>query len=626
MRDVLTHRGPDGSGEHEISCDAGDRSLHGWLGHRRLRVIDLTEAAHQPMVSDDGRLALTYNGEIYNFRELRRELEGRGHRFRSSGDTEVILRGYEQWGDDVIRRIDGMFALGIWDGRAGRLLLARDRTGKKPLYYTVQDGRLAFGSEIKSLLALPWVDSGPDMDRLAEFLVFGYVPHPRTFCRGIAQVPPAHTLVYDARGPHAPRRYWSWGEGGPSSPGAPPSAREVPGRVRELLTEAVRRRMVSDVPLGALLSGGIDSSVVVGLMAEISDEPVHTFSIGFPEDASFDERGYAAMAAERFGTHHTEFAVEVDAVGLLDHLVWHHDGPFADSSAVPTYLVCKLAREHVTVVLNGDGGDEIFAGYDRFKGAMLSRLIPPAAAPPLRALSRLIPRTHGYYSPRKRAERFLELAERPIQDRYQSWISVFAPDRLPEVLGPEARSRADLAAATLAMNVSYAEAAGAPLLDRILYANFANYLPDDLAVKMDRMSMASSLETRSPFLDTSMIDFMARVPAGTKVGLRHVKPVLRRAFWPLLPPEIWNRRKHGFGVPIAHWFRDGLRPLFEDEVLASGARTADLLDRHELRTLWDEHQAKERDHSFRFWTVLTLERWLRGAARELAPPALAVSA
>ena len=605
MRDTLTHRGPDGSGE--LTLDAA--GMHGWLGHRRLRVIDVTEAAHQPMLGADGAVALSYNGEVYNFRELRRELEQRGHRFTSSGDTEVVLRAYEEWGERFVERLDGMFAIAVWDGRAGKLVLARDRTGKKPLFYCLQEGRITFGSEIKALLACPWIPAEPDLARLPEFLTFGYVPNPRTFYKGIDQVPPASVLVYERAGASEPRRYWD---------ALPTAAVRSPdrGKIASLLAEATSRRMIADVPLGALLSGGVDSSLVVGLMSRTSTEPVRTFSVGFADDASFDERPYARIVADRFKTKHTEYVVRPDAVALLDRLLWQHDQPFADSSAIPTYLVCQLAREHVTVVLNGDGGDEVFGGYDRFVAAALAERLPTALGLLANRATRVLPVNDGYYSLRRRLMRFTELSAEPTQERYLSWVGVVTGDLLAEMVD------ARVADADRSMALAYERAAGAPTLDQILYANFLTYLPDDLAVKMDRMSMAHSLEARSPFLDTALIDYLATVPAVRKVGLRRVKPLLRRSLWPLLPKEIWNRRKHGFGVPMGRWFRDSeLRTVFEDEVLASGSRSMDLLDRAVVRRLWDEHQRGDLEHGHRFWPILTLERWLRALdSPGLTPP------
>jgi asparagine synthase (glutamine-hydrolysing) len=613
MRDTLEHRGPDGTGELAIAGPG----VQGWLGHRRLKVLDVTDSAHQPMVGNGGHVALTYNGEVYNFRALRRDLEARGHRFRSSGDTEVVLRAYEEWGERFVEHLDGMFALAIWDSRKATLLLARDRTGKKPLYYSVQDGRLTFGSEIKALLACPWVSTRADLERVAEFFAFGYVPHPRTLYSGIEQVAPASIVAYGPDGVARPRRYWD---------APPPVARsggERPDlhKIERLLSEATERRLASDVPLGALLSGGIDSSLVVGLMARASSDPVRTFSVGFADDASFDERSYARLVAERFESRHTEYVVRADAVALLDRLIWHHDQPFGDSSAVPTYLVCQLAREHVTVVLNGDGGDEVFGGYDRFVAAALAERLPHVAGRLGRRAAGLLPVNAGYYSPRRRLERFTELADLSPRERYQSWIAVMNRDLLQDALAPLAEAAA-IQQSDVSMAAAYERTKGAATLDQILYANFVTYLPDDLAVKMDRMSMAHSLEARSPFLDTALIEYLASIPAAQKVGLWRLKPLLRRSMFPLLPKGIWNRRKHGFGVPLGRWFRAGeLRMVFEDEVLGHGARSSAMLDQAVVRRLWDEHQSGAVEHGTRLWSMLTFERWLRSLGSPgLSPP------
>ncbi len=569
------------------------------------------------MSDESGEVVITYNGEIYNFRELRHELEAQGVRFRSTGDTEVVMRAYGHWGEAMFSRLDGMFAIAVWDARRGRLLLGRDRVGKKPLFYasTGSGQGVAFGSEIKAVLACPGVERSADWSRLGEFLVFGYVPHPDTLFRGILQVPPGSYVAFDAGGLHDPIRYWD----------ALPAVQDlsddasVRGGIARLLEQAVHRRLISDVPLGALLSGGIDSSLVVALMSRHADEPVHTFSIGFPDEPSYDERSAARAVAEHFGTRHTEFAVQVDAIGLLERLLWHHDQPFADSSAIPTYLVCGLAKEHVTVVLNGDGGDEVFGGYDRFRAAAIARRLPPFAARAALALAGLLPRNDGYFGLRRRAQRFLDQADAPVQDRYQSWISVFPPALAAELTG---RPAADLTA-SMTRRYERAGSAGLPVLDQILHANLETYLPDDLAVKMDRMSMAHALEARSPFLDTALIDYVARLPARRKVGLRSVKPMLRKSFGDLLPAWVWDRPKHGFGVPVGTWLRGELRPLIEDELLSAGARTHDLLPGADLRGLYAEHVSGRANHGGQLWTMLTLERWLRSLERPLAldPPA-----
>lgn len=615
MCETLVHRGPDGQGEALVSGGG----LHGWLGHRRLRVVDLSEAAHQPMVGDDGRTVLTYNGEIYNFAALRTELRGLGARFASHGDSEVVLRAYEAWGERCVERFEGMFALAVWDARRDRLLLARDRTGKKPLFYSVAGGRLTFASEIKALLTCPWVPGAVDAEAIPEYLTYGYVPTPGTAYADVRQLEPASTVIYDRDGLHPPRRYWS---ALPATGTDLRPERPVLDEIARRLDAATQRRMVADVPLGALLSGGIDSSLVVGLMSRHAAEPVHTFSIGFPEEPSYDERAHARLVAEHFGTRHTEHTVEMDAVGLIDRLLWHYDQPFADSSAIPTFVVAQLARRDVTVVLNGDGGDEVFGGYHRFRAAALSRWIPRAAGRLGRPVAGLLPRGSGYHDLGRRAQRFLERAEGSVPDRYQAWISVVGEELLPSLLSPELRALATRSRLRRSMDARYAEAAALPELDRILYANLATYLPDDLSVKVDRTTMAHGLEARSPFLDTALIDYVARLPARRKVGLRHVKPVLRQAFWPMLPRQIWDRPKQGFGVPMHRWFRGELGTMFGDEVLAADARTAAYLDRDALGRMLAEHRAHEGDHGARLWTVLVLERWLRRSERpvETRPP------
>jgi asparagine synthase (glutamine-hydrolysing) len=616
MNETIQHRGPDAGGTTEIGSDVGGRPLRGWLGNRRLRILDVREVADQPMISEDGSIALTWNGEIYNFKELRSQLESAGHRFRTTGDTEVILRAYMAWGKACIERLDGMFAVALWDAGRGQLLLARDRVGKKPLFYGVANGRLTFGSEIKALLAAPWVTAEADLDRLPEYLTFGYVPYPGTFYRGIAQVPPAGMVVFDQKGLGPPHRYWD-----PLPSASALMQRESRETLASLLRDATRRRMVADVPLGAFLSGGIDSSIVVGLMSQLSDEPVLTFTAGFPDDQTYDERPHARRVAEHFGTRHTEFAVQVDTVSLIDRLLWHHDQPYADSSAIPTYLVSQLAREHVTVALTGDGGDEVFGGYERFRAALIARRLPRRLAGLARRTSQLVPARSGYYSVRRRLDRFFELAERPMEERYLGWISVFGRDALADILARPIR----LSDADASVREIYESARVLPALDRILYANFRTYLPDDLAVKADRTSMANSLELRSPFLDTRLVEYLAAVPARRKVGLRGLKPLLRHAFSDLPPPEVWRRRKHGFGVPMGHWFRHGLAELFEDEVLGTGSRTGPLLNQAALQAMWRDHQAAAADHGPRFWTLLSLEHWLRSLERaSQAPPPQAV--
>jgi asparagine synthase (glutamine-hydrolysing) len=612
MMDLLWHRGPDGGGQQLLEPTPPGSGPGAFLGHRRLRIIDLSEAAAQPLPNEDGTVWVVFNGEIYNFRELRADLAARGHVFNSQSDTETIVHGYETFGDDVVTRLDGMFALALWDVRRRRLLLARDRTGKKPLFYTFDGQRLTFASEIKALLACPWVERRIAVDLIPELLTFGYVHAPATLYESVRQVPPASVVVLDAQGLRGPHRYWHLrfaadgnGNGHRLSPEA------AAQRVRALLTEAVARRLVSDVPLGALLSGGLDSSIVVGLMARLQPEPVRTFTIGWADAASFDERPFAAEAARHFGTDHTECVVGTDAVGLIESLLWHHDQPYGDSSAIPTWVVSHQARQHVTVALNGDGGDEVFAGYDRFLAALVAGRIPRWVAPLGQALARGLPRHHGYYSVRRRLERLLETPGASIEDRFLGWTSVFALSSLLPLLRPELAAGIEAERLHAGFNRWRVAADDQPLLHRLLHVSFMTNLPDDLHVKMDRMSMAHGLETRSPMLDTALVEFVASLPPGLKIRRTELKYVLKLAFRDLLPPALLTRKKHGFSVPLAHWLRHQLRDYVADTLLSPDARLRRYLDQGVVRRLVQEHVEGVQQHRNRLWLLLTFEAWLR---------------
>jgi len=610
MMDLLWHRGPDGGGQLAPECGASTVSPSVFLGHRRLKIIDLSEAARQPLSNEHGTVWVTFNGEIYNFQELRQELQGRGHTFRSCSDTETIVHAYEEFGDDCVQRLDGMFAFALWDSRRRRLMMARDRSGKKPLFYTFDGVRLTFASEIKALLSCPWIARCVAVENIPEFLTFGYVNAPRTLYRGIVQVPPASYVVVDREGLQGPFPYWQLNLApGPKSDDI--SVWEAAGRVRQLLTEAVARRLISDVPLGALLSGGLDSSIVVGLMSQLLGEPVRTFTIGMADDLSFDERPYAAIAARYFKTEHTEFMVNADAIGLLERLLWHYDQPFGDPAAIPTYLVSKLARQQVTVVLNGDGGDEVFAGYDSFLGALMAGRIPHWLTPLGHAIVRCLPRRDGYYSVRRRLARFLEDAGASAEERFLSWITLFNAPQLMTLLRPEVMEQIDAELGPVSVGRYFAETKSLPLLHRLLYLNFMTFLPDDLHVKMDRMSMANALETRSPMLDTALVEFVAGLPPSLKIRRTRMKYILRLAFHDLLPAALLKRRKHGFGLPVAHWFRHQLRSYVDETLLSPHARLNAYLNQDVIRTLFEEHVNGVRQHWGRLWALLTFEVWLR---------------
>jgi len=620
MMDLIRHRGPDGDGTLVVpDRAAGATAAHPGpsvlLGHRRLKIIDLSEAAHQPLPNEDHTVWVTYNGEIYNFPALRTALEAAGHRFRSHSDTETIVHAYEEYGDDFVRRLDGMFAFALWDARRKRLVLARDRSGKKPLFYTFDGRTFTFASEIKAMLACPWVTTAVAEEHIAEYLTFGCVRAPRTLYRGIASLPPGTWLALEEGALQGPVRYWDLRGSFPSRPHRPGGRSHVSPaaaatRVRELLTQAVESRLVSDVPLGALLSGGLDSTIVVGLMARLTSAPVRTFTIGFSDDPSFDEREYAAVAARAFGTEHTEFVVRADAAALLKRLLWHHDQPYGDSSAVPTYAVSRLARRAVTVVLNGDGGDEVFGGYERFHAALLAERTPRFVEDLGRLAARALPRDDGYYGVRRRLERFVAWSGEPPLRRYLGWVSVTDRELVTRLLRPEVAARGD-AASVLASFADGTLPEGAPLLDRLLYMNFTTYLPDDLHVKVDRMSMANSLEARSPMLDTALVEFVASLPPDFKVRGGRLKILLREAFRDLVPPALLKRRKHGFGVPVDRWFAGELEGMARELLLDPGSRTRRYLNDGVVREMFDEHVRGTRSHGHRLWTLINLELWCR---------------
>jgi len=610
MTELLWHRGPDGRDQLIRQPVVPGRDPSIFLGHTRLKIIDLSEAARQPLPNEDDTVWVIFNGEIYNFQVLRQELQQRGHRFRSRSDTETIVHAYEEYGEECVARLDGMFAFALWDDRCGRLLLARDRTGKKPLFYAFDGQRLTFASEIKAILAAPWVERRIAVEHLPALLTFGYVPTPGTMYRGIRQVPPASYITVDRSGLKGPYRYWRL-TFAPAANGQHPAPEEASRQVRRLLTDAVRRRLISDVPLGALLSGGLDSSIVVGLMSRLLPEPVRTFTIGLADDRSFDERPYAALAAHHFKTDHTEFVVNADAMALMDLLLWHHDQPFGDSSAIPTYLVSKLARQQVTVVLNGDGGDEVFAGYDRFRGALVADRLPGWLSPVGRMLARWLPRDQGYYSLGRRLERFFEGTDVSPEARYLGWVTYCTRAHLAALLQPELAAQLDVAPTQAWLDGCLADMRELPLLHRLLHLNFTTYLPDDLHVKMDRVSMANALETRSPMLDTALIEFVTGLPPALKIRRCATKYVLRLAFRDLLPPTLLQRRKHGFGVPLGHWFRYQLRAYVEELLLTPRARLRSYLNQDTVRTFFQEHIDGIRPHWERLWLLLTFELWLR---------------
>lgn len=600
MTDALIHRGRD---DHGYRADG-----HCALGHRRLSIIDLSPAGRQPMENSDGSLQITFNGEIYNFRQLRRQLEVEGYVFRTQTDTETILHAYDRWGDACVTRLRGMFAFGLWDARRKRLLLARDRVGKKPLFYARVGDRLYFASEIQALLTVGDIPRDVNYSAIDTYLSYGYIPAPHTGFTHINKIQPGHTLAFEAEsGRLSQEMYWQLSY----VPKHRIGEEEACDALRETLTEAVRLRMISDVPLGAFLSGGIDSSIVVGLMAGLSASPVKTFSIGFRE-AAFDETAHARRIAEKWGTDHHEFIVEPDAASIIPMLVRHYGEPYADSSAIPTFYVAQITRRHVTVALNGDGGDESFVGYERYlANEMASRIQSvPGAAAAAGMLRHLLPDSINPKSNLRRARRFLSVASMPMAERYGRWLTFFTPEEKGSLFTPEFKKLISSQSDGFYQNL-FAEFESLGPIDGAMAADVAAYLPYDLLVKVDITSMANSLEARSPFLDHEVMELAAHLPVNLKYKDRQLKYLLKKAFADLLPSENVNRRKMGFGVPVGDWFRGPLKELLLDSLTGSGARTHDLFRPEDIQCLVDDHVSGRRDNAFKLWNLLMLELWLR---------------
>ena len=598
MAVALQHRGPDG---WDVWAPPSSPCA---LAHARLKVIDL-DTGDQPMSNEDGAVLVVFNGEIYNFHELRRELEKAGHRFRSRSDTEVLAHGYEEWGEDLPKRLEGMFAFGIWDRSRQRLFLARDRAGKKPLFVYEDQGRVAFASELKALLSLPGLDDTLDPTALPRYLAYGYVPTPGTFYRRIRKLPPASWLSVTADGSLREGRYWRLD----FSP-RPVSETRAVQELRNLMAGAVKKRLISDVPLGAFLSGGVDSTIVVGLMSRFMNEPVRTFSIGMADDPNYDETSFAELAARSFGTDHTVFTVEARQMDLLEELLTAYDEPFGDSSALPTYIVSRLTRKEVTVALSGDGGDELFAGYARFLGMVISGGLPPWVVATGDALGRRLPHHPDFRSLPRRFQRFFAAAAQPEAERMLRWIGFF-PHRLDSLLKPELAHLLNREELTASFQEPLARNAHISPLARTLALNFETYLLDDLLVKADRCSMAHGLELRSPFLDTALMEFAAGLPDRLLIRGKTFKYILKEAFRDLLPRQIRGRKKMGFGIPLPTWFRTHWRPLVEDRILGADSALWTWLEPEPVGAIVKEHMAGTADHGHQIWALLTLEGWLR---------------
>lgn len=601
MAAQLTHRGPDDEGYY---LDPQQRC---GLAFRRLAIIDLS-GGHQPLSNEDGTVWVVLNGEIYNFRALRAELEARGHLFRTQTDTEVIVHLYEDHGADCLDRLAGMFALAIWDERRGELLLARDRFGKKPLVYAEHAGALCFASELKALLALPGFPRRLDRQSLHRYLLFQYVPAPHAALRGVRKLPPAHRVTFrpQDRSPVEPRPYWRLPRASFDGTYA-----DALARLDELLRAAVRRRLVADVPLGAFLSGGIDSGLVVAIMKAEGAEPLRTFTIGF-EDSRYDERAAAAAVARHVGTEHHEHVVTPRAEEVLDTLAWHYDEPFADSSAIPTYYVSRWARQSVTVALTGDGGDEAFAGYDRYRALQLASRLDFLPSPLRRGLARLagaLPRARAK-SLGSRAYRFAAGVGADASRRYLSWVNVFTPAGLQAGYDPAFAGEIEFEEPLRWFDGVFS-VGGRDVVDRAVHADLASYLPGDLLTKVDIASMACSLECRAPFLDHDLVAFASSLPVAWRCGPGGGKKILRDYARRWLPAGSLGRPKMGFGVPVGEWMRGPLAPLVREVVVREPHLCRRIFCRKWLSRLVDAHLSGRENWEHPLWALIMLELWAR---------------
>jgi asparagine synthase (glutamine-hydrolysing) len=600
MCEVIRHRGPDDEGVW-VQAGVEDRLDGVALGMRRLSIIDLS-TGHQPIHNEDQRVWIVFNGEIYNFRELRAELERAGHAFYTATDTEVIVHAYEQWGVQAIARLRGMFGLAIWDGRSRTLLIARDRIGIKPLHYAELNGRLYFGSEIKSLLAVPDLPRDLDLDAFDHYLSFLYTPCDGSIFKAVKKLPPGHLLTWKD-GRIEVERYWQL----PARESFAGCEQDAVSQLRGVLCGAVRSHLMSDVPLGAFLSGGVDSSLVVGLMAETSGARVKTFSIGF-DDPAFDELEHARRVAQHFGTDHHEFVVRPDGVSILDRLIGHFDEPFADSSAIPTWYVSEMARRHVTVVLTGDGGDELFGGYNRYiphpRVVAFDRYSPRALRRAAGIAGARLP--HGV-----RGKNFLRHVARDQRLRYLDAIRFFSADEKPALLSREVMRALEAPDPETRLVRHFERYADLPWPSQMMRFDTETYLPEDVLTKVDRMSMAHSIESRVPLLDNEVIAFASTLPAGFKIKDGRRKHVLKEVAATLLPRDILDRPKQGFAVPLGTWFRGNLRELFADTLLSPASLQRGYFRPAFVRELVDEHVTGRRDHTLRLWQLVVFERWYR---------------
>ncbi|RQW01382.1 asparagine synthase (glutamine-hydrolyzing) [candidate division KSB1 bacterium] len=603
MTDVMQHRGPDADGMY-VNGNIG-------LGHRRLSIIDLSEAGRQPMFSDDQHLAIVFNGEIYNFLDYRDDLQQRGHKFHSKTDTEVIIYLYREYREQCVQYLRGMFAFALWDEQQQQLFLAVDRLGQKPIYYYADEDRIVFGSELKSLLQDPSIPKEINHEALYDYLMYLYVPAPKTIFKHIYKLPPAHYLICRPGGLRGPYEYWDLSFNHVEEHQHEPYFCE---RLIELFEEATRIRLMSEVPLGAFLSGGIDSSGVVAMMAKSLTTPVVTTSIGF-EARPFNELDYARIVSQQYHTDHFERVVKADALSILDKIVWHFDEPFADSSAVPTYYVSKLSREKVTVALAGDAGDENFAGYAKYsidmqEHALRTRIPDSIKRAIIAPLANIYPQW-DWLPQYLRGKFFLtNLTLSHAYGFYRTNTYITQQEQNQLFSKDFKRSTQDYNPFTV-IEQFYKKADTDDPLSKMQYVDIKNYLPGDILVKVDRMSMANSLEVRAPMLDHKFMEFAATIPSHFKLRGREKKYILKKALTPYLPHDILYRKKQGFEVPLDRWFRNELKTLVQETVLSPKAIQRGLFNPEYLTRMWQQHQSGQRNFGTNFWTLLMFELWYR---------------
>jgi asparagine synthase (glutamine-hydrolysing) len=601
MADTIRHRGPDDEGYYVDGPVA--------LGARRLSIIDL-EGGHQPITNEDESVWIVFNGELYNFAELRSQLQDRGHTFRTGADTEVVLHAYEEWGSGALERFNGMFAFAIWDGARRRLLLARDHAGIKPLYYGRMGTTFLFGSELKALLRHPAATRSVDVSALDQYLTYMYVPTPASIVQGISKLPPGHTLTWED-GRTTLRRYWDHVLHHPDR--APISEKQASRLVLDAVTESVHKELVSDVPVGVLLSGGIDSSAVAALMSRQMGTQLDSFSIAF-DDPSFDESGFARRVADQLGTNHHELTVAAPMMlevvpRILDIL----DEPMADASVIPSYVLAGFAREHVKVTLGGDGGDELFAGYSTMQAHRLTeyyrRLPGSIRRSVIPMLVNRLPVSHDNLSFDYKAKRFVAAAEMPLAIRHHRWLGCFFEEEKQQLLMPEIREQLHSTSAFAILDEHLRHADGNDPLDQILYLDMKMYMEGDILVKVDRASMGNSLESRVPLLNRSLIDTVQQLPIDLKLRRFTRKYIFRKAMQGILPNDIINRPKKGFGIPMARWLNGELRPLLEDQLDEGRIRRDGFFHYPYVRALIDDHRSERRDNRMQLWTLILFQLW-----------------